>query len=63
MSYYNYNTYELEVIGSNWKTQFVYAANYFLSDKTITFIDENARNLAVYPIEITIIKSIEYGDE
>ena len=63
MSKYDLNKYELEIIGSEWKTQFVYAANYFLGDKTITFFDENQKRVAVYPIEITIIKSIQYADE
>lgn len=57
------NKYELEIIGSNWEKQYVYAKNYFVSDRTITFFDENERRIAVYPVEITIIKTIEYADE
>ncbi len=63
MSKYDLNKYELEIIGSEWKTQYVWAKNYFVSDKTITFFDENERRIAVYPVEITIIKTIEYADE
>lgn len=53
--------YELEVIGSKWETHYVYAQNHFVSDRTIQFLDTDQKVIAVYPIDITIIKSIQYA--